>query len=390
MINILSRLFIKDHTNYKDSNVRTAYGILCGALGIFLNLLLFGLKLTFGILSSSMAITADAFNNLSDAASSIVEILGFKLAAMEPDREHPFGHGRIEYVSGLIISLLIFIVGIELIKSSVETIFTPSDETVEVNYMNIAILCGAIVIKFYMYLYNHFIGKKIDSVSLEAVAKDSLGDMISTLTVIGSLIASRYTTLPVDGIAGTIVGLFILKTGYDSAKETISPLLGEPPSKEFITQIEEELLTYEPILSMHDIVVHDYGPGRIMVSLHAEVPGDKNIYDLHEVIDKAEYFISKKFKCHTVIHMDPVDQNNQRLNELKITANKIIKDINPELTLHDMRIVPGKNNSNLIFDVVKAFSCKLSDDELISLIRRKMKEEAPDVSCVITIDMPYY
>lgn len=390
MINILSRIFIKNHTDYKNPEVRTAYGILCGAAGIFLNLLLFGVKLAFGLLSSSIAIIADAFNNLSDAASSIVEISGFKLAAMEPDREHPFGHGRIEYISGLIISFFIVLVGIELIKSSFTQIFESSTTPEEINYTNIAILTAAILVKFYMYIYNHKIGKKINSVSLEAVAKDSLGDMISTLTVIASLIVSRFTTLPVDGIAGIIVGLFILKTGYESAKETISPLLGEPPSMELIKEIEEELLTFKPISSMHDIVVHNYGPGRLMISLHAEVPGNENIYDLHEAIDRAEVSISRKFKCHTIIHMDPVDLNNQRLNILKEQTKDILEQINPEMTLHDMRIIPGKKNSNLLFDVVKPFSCKLSNDELIALIRKEVKKLNPDITCVITIDMPYW
>ena len=286
MIRLLAKLFIKNNKDYKDQIVREKYGILCGGFGIFLNVILFALKFIFGTIAASVAMVADAFNNLSDAASSIVQILGFKLASKKPDSQHPFGHGRLEYVSGLAISFFILLMGFELIKSSITKLINPEPQNY--NLFSILVMGFAILIKFYMYLYNHQIAKKIDSVTMEATAKDSFSDMISTSVVILSIIISRFTSFPVDGVAGIIVGVFILKTGYEAAKDTIGPLLGNPPSKELVESIEKELLQHKPIIGMHDLIVHDYGPGRMMISLHAEVPGYINIFDLHDVPDGAD------------------------------------------------------------------------------------------------------
>ena len=338
MISLLSKIFISDNKNYSDNTIRKKYGILCGCFGIFLNIILFIAKFIAGTISYSVAMIADAFNNLSDAASSIVQILGFKLSSKKPDPEHPFGHGRIEYISGLIISFLILLMGFELLKSSIESFFAPKQ--ISVNLISIIIMICSILIKFYMYYYNHSIAKKINSVTMEATAKDSLSDTISTIVVIISVIASKYTTFPVDAIAGLIVGLFILKAGYESAKDTIEPLLGNSPTKEFVEEIEKELLYHKPILAMHDLVVHDYGPGRRMISLHAEVPGNRDIFELHDVIDNAEVNIAKKFNCSVVIHMDPVDTENKRLAELKEVLTNSLKTIHTELHAHDIRMVP--------------------------------------------------
>lgn len=387
MVKILIRLFIKNSSDYGNTEVRTKYGIVCGAFGIFLNLMLFALKFIFGTVSKSVAMVADAFNNLSDGASSLVSILGFKLSLKKPDRDHPFGHGRMEYVSGLVISFLILLMGAELFRSSFSSVF--SSEKTEFSASSVAVMCAALLVKFYMYFYNHRIGKKIGSVSMEATAKDSLGDTISTLVVIASLIAGKYTDLPVDALAGMIVGVFIIKTGFDSAKETVAPLLGEAPSKDFIKEIEAELLLHKPIMAMHDIVVHDYGPGRRMISLHAEVPGDKNIFELHDVIDNAENDISKKFNCSVVIHMDPVQTHNPLLEDIKRHLKIILFVIDPGLTAHDIRIVPGPTHSNLIFDVVKPFSCKIADSELKVKIDSAVKIKYPDVNTVVTVDVPY-
>ena len=387
MIRLLAKLFIKNNKDYKDQIVREKYGILCGGFGIFLNVILFALKFIFGTIAASVAMVADAFNNLSDAASSIVQILGFKLASKKPDSQHPFGHGRLEYVSGLAISFFILLMGFELIKSSITKLINPEPQNYSL--FSILVMGFAILIKFYMYLYNHQIAKKIDSVTMEATAKDSFSDMISTSVVILSIIISRFTSFPVDGVAGIIVGLFILKTGYEAAKDTIGPLLGNPPSKELVESIEKELLQHKPIIGMHDLIVHDYGPGRMMISLHAEVPGDINIFDLHDVIDVAEVMISKKFNCSVVIHMDPIDTNNTKLEELKKILAEELPKIDENLLFHDVRMVPGPTQTNLIFDVVKPFECALTDEQLITAINIAVQQHDKRVFCAVTIDAPY-
>lgn len=387
MVKLLARIFIKNHENYDDLIVREKYGVLCGIVGIFLNILLFAAKFIFGTIAASVAMVADAFNNLSDAASSVVQILGFKLASKKPDPKHPFGHGRLEYISGLGISFLILLMGVELLKSSISSLFNP--EPIEGGVVPILIMCGAILIKLYMYLYNHSIAKKINSVSMEATAKDSLSDMISTLVVIATICIGNYTSFPVDGIGGIIVGCFILKTGIESAKETIAPLLGTPPDLDFIKSIECELMKHKPIIGMHDLVVHDYGPGRLMISLHAEVPGDINIFELHDVIDIAEVDIAKRFNCHVIIHMDPIDIKNERLVELKKVVVEECCKIVPNINVHDVRFVPGVTHTNLIFDIVKPFDCKFSDEQLKEKINTAINSRYNDIICVITIDQPY-
>lgn len=387
MLSLLARLIIKNHKEYKDSKVRSDYGVLCGAYGIFWNLILFGGKFFCGMFTGSVAMTADAFNNLSDAASSIVQIFGFKLASKKPDPEHPFGHGRFEYIAGLIISFLILLMGFELMKSSIDALIHP--ESVAFEPVALVIMIVSILIKFYMFMYNHRIAKKIDSVSMEATAKDSLSDTISTFVVIASVVASKFTTFPVDGIGGIVVGCFILKTGWESAKDTIVPLLGAAPSEEFVKAVEEEVLLHKPIIGIHDLVVHDYGPGRLMVSLHAEVPGNMNIFDLHDVIDVTEVSLAKKLNCSATIHLDPIDTKNNRLAELKKELKEILAKINPELSCHDVRMVPGITHTNLIFDVVKPFSYKKNDESLKTEIQNLVNSKYSDVFCAITIDSPY-
>ena len=387
MIKLLAKIFIKNHNDYQNEKVRSQYGILCGAFGIFLNAVLFTLKFVFGTLAASVAMVADALNNLSDAASSVVQILGFKLSTKKPDPDHPFGHGRIEYISGLIVSFLILYMGVALLKDSVLSIMHPKKP--DTSILSIIIMGIGVLVKLYMYLYNHLISRKIDSVAMDVVAKDSLNDVISTGVVIIAIIGSRFTTLPLDGIGGVVVAAFILKTGFEAAADTVAPLLGTAPSAELVYQIEEELMKHKPIIGMHDLVVHDYGPGRMMISLHAEVPGNLNIFSLHDVIDIAEHDISVRFNCHVVIHMDPVDTENKRLAELKeILAEEIVK-VNPELKYHDVRMVPGDTHTNLIFDVVKPFSCFLTDEQLKLAIHNAVHSRAPDFFCAITVDQPF-
>ena len=387
MIKILARLFVKNYKNYSDSKVRFSYGVLCAVTGIVFNVILFALKFFAGIISKSVAVTADAFNNLSDSASSVIELLGFKLASKEPDKNHPFGHGRFEYISGLFISFLILLMGFELIKSSVKAIFRPEELTS--GLFPLAVMFFSILIKCYMYFYNHSLAKKISSVSLEAVAKDSLSDCISTFVVLLSTVAARYVDFPLDGIAGTIVAAFILKTGFDSARDTIAPLLGTAPTKEFVMQVQTEVLKHKPICGMHDLIVHDYGPGRLLLSLHAEVPGDRDIFELHEIIDETEVALSRKFKCVAVIHMDPIDVKNERLNEIKLFMMNSLPKIDSDLKFHDVRLVPGKRHTNLIFDIVKPFNCPLTDKMLKTRINRLIKGSYSDINCVITIDSPF-
>lgn len=387
MIKLLAKIFIKNPGDYKNEKVRSQYGVLCGAFGIFLNLLLFALKIIFGTIAASVAMVADAFNNLSDAGSSIVQILGFKLSSKKPDPDHPFGHGRIEYISGLIVSFFILYMGIALLKDSVLSIMNP--KPLQAGLLSVSIMGLGILVKLYMFIYNHLIAKKIESVAMEVVAKDSLNDVISTAVVIVALIGSRFTSLSLDGIGGVVVAVFILKTGFEAASDTIAPLLGTAPSARLVSEIEEELMKHKPIVGMHDLIVHDYGPGRMMISLHAEVPGNLNIFSLHDVIDVAEHDISVRFGCQVVIHMDPVDTENKRLAELKEVLAREIANINPELKFHDVRMVPGDTHTNLIFDVVKPYSWKGSDEQLKLAIHNAVHARFSDVYCAITVDLPY-
>lgn len=387
MINFLAKLFIKNYKDYKSPSVRSAYGVLCGYFGIFWNVILFLLKLVAGLMVHSLSMVADAINNLSDAASSVVSIIGFKLSNKKPDSTHPFGHGRVEYICGLVISFLILMMSVELFKSSIESLINP--KPVEASLFALIVLIASILIKFYMFLYNNNIAKKINSVAMSATAKDSFSDMISTAVVIFAIIASKFTTFPFDGIAGIIVALSIFFAGIEAAKETISPLLGKSPEKEFVEEIQQELLKFEPIVGMHDLLVHDYGPGRFMISLHAEVPGHLNIFELHDVIDNAEVALAKKFNSSVVIHMDPIDTNNKQIKEYKDFVVNILHPLHKDFSVHDFRIVPGLTHTNIIFDIVRPYECKLTDKDLISYVQTKVKESYPNLNCVIIIDNPY-
>ncbi|MCQ2613051.1 MAG: cation diffusion facilitator family transporter [Treponemataceae bacterium] len=387
MFSLLKRIFIKDFSNYTDPKVRTAYGILCAGFGIFLNVMLSVLKFLAGVMSKSVALTADAMNNLSDAASSIVTLLGFKLGAKKADKDHPFGHGRLEYVAGLIIAGIILIMGFELALSSIKGILNP--EKTEFSFIPAVIMIASIAVKFYMYFYNHRTSKLISSPALDATAKDSLGDMISTAVAFASLVLGIWTDLPVDGIGGLIVSVFILNAGREAAQDTIDPLLGLPPEKEFVDGIEETVLAHEIVVGIHDLIVHDYGPGRRIISLHAEVPGNRNIFDIHDEIDVIEFELAQKFNCWATIHMDPIDTENQRLKELKALVVEICKSIDSRISAHDIRMVPGTTHTNLIFDIVRPLDCTYSEEELRSMIFEKVRETQPDVLCVITVDVPF-
>ena len=362
MIAILGRLFIKNHADTADASVRRAWGTLCGVMGVVLNVLLCLGKLLAGALSGSIAITADAFNNLSDALSSVVTLLGFRLAGKKPDPDHPFGHGRMEYVSGLVVAGLILMMGVELLRTSFDKILHP--EAVAFSPIAAAILIIAVLVKVYMAFYNRAVGKKIRSTAMVATARDSLCDTISTIAVLLSMVATLFTDLPLDGYVGLRVALFILYAAVQAARETISPLLGQAPVEEFVHQIEELVLSHEGVLGIHDLVVHDYGPGRRIISLHAEVSAAGNVMELHDMIDNIETELGEALHCEAVIHMDPVAADNEEVLRLRMAVTALVQAIDPQLTIHDFRVVPGPTHTNLIFDVVLPFAVDMEPEVL--------------------------
>ncbi len=387
MVSLLGKLFIKDYTNYNDSGVRRKYGILASIIGIFLNILLFGFKYFAGWLSGSVAIMADAFNNLSDAGSSIITLAGFKVTGMSPDAEHPFGHGRVEYISGFIVSMAIILMGVELLKSSAVKILDPVK--IDTSAAAFIILAVSVFIKLYMAFYNNSIGRKINSAAMKATAIDSLSDAAATSVVFVSMAVMMYSDINIDGYTGALVAMFILFAGYNAAKDTISPLLGTKPSKEIVEAIDSVIMSHEGILGVHDLIVHDYGPGRMIVSLHAEVPGDRNIYELHDLIDHIENDLNDMFNCECVIHMDPVDINDNRVKEVRAEAGKAVQSVDERLSIHDLRIVPCQNYDNIIFDMIVPPECHKRDKEIKEQVCRKIEEKYPGCKAVIKIDKSY-
>ena len=387
MIKLLAKIFIKDSQNTADSKVRVAYGYLCGAVGIALNILLFAGKMIAGTISGSVAVTADAFNNLSDAGSSIISLIGFRLASQKPDPHHPFGHGRFEYIASLIISIIIVLMGFELGKSSFEKIVAP--QAVEYSAVTFAVLGVSVLVKLYMFFYNNSVGKKIDSATMRATAMDSISDAVSTGAVLISAVIAMFTNLALDGWMGLVVAAFIMVTGFKSAKETIDSLLGTPPSPEFVKQIEDMALQYDDIIGVHDMIVHNYGPGRTFVSLHAEVPSDGDIVAIHDTVDNAEREIAKKLGCLVTIHMDPVDVHDEHTAQLREKVSEIIKQINPDITFHDFRVVSGPTHTNLIFDIVSPMDCGLSDQELADTIADKIHQCNESYFAVINVDKDF-
>lgn len=388
MFKLLVKLFISDSENISNSTVREKYGILSGALGIVLNLLLAVFELLAGFFAKSVAVTADGMNHLSDCVSSSITLVGFKLSVKAPDKDHPFGHGRFEYITGLIVSLLIILVGFEILKSSALSIIHPAK--IELDLFTAVILVFSILIKAYMYLYNHYVSKKIKSETMEAVARDSLSDILTTFVVLLSMIASLFTTLSfVDGVVGCMVAIVILKNGWDSINDTMAPMLGKVPDTDFVKQIEEIVLEFKPIKAVHDIIVHDYGPSHIMITLHAEVPSDRNIFELHDAIDRAEVMLSKKFNCSALIHMDPIDFKSPKNIEVRSVLPKIAESLQSDITVHDVRCVPSGKHTKVLFDVSKPFDSKLSDDEIRDYLSSELKQRFPDTFCVMTIEHPF-
>lgn len=364
MVTLLAKFFI--HGGEEKSKVRQRYGMLCSVLGIVLNVLLFIGKFVAGNLSNSVAIMADAVNNLSDAGSSFVTLIGFKLAGQKPDTEHPYGHGRMEYISGLIVAAAILLMGYELVKESIGKIFNPQDT--EFSVLVAAILLVSIATKIYMFYYNASVAKKIDSAAMSATAKDSLSDSVATGVVLLTMLVGHYTNLHIDGYCGLLVAVLIFYAGYTAAKDTLNPLLGQKASEEFEQEIEDLVMAHEEVCGIHDLFVHDYGPGRQIISLHAEVSADSDIMVIHDVIDNIENELRLKLGCDATIHMDPVVTNDIRVSEKKEAVIAIIQKMDERLTIHDFRMVEGPSHTNLIFDVVAPFNFRLSDEELVKEI----------------------
>ena len=388
MFKLLTRLFIRDSENVRSAGVRRAYGTLCSVYGIFLNILLFAGKYFAGVLSGSVAIMADAFNNLSDAGSSVITLLGFVLAGKKPDPEHPFGHGRMEYLAGRMLSARIIVMGFELGRTSVEKIISPSP--VEAGLLPAAILFASILVKIYMCLYNRAAAKKIGSAAMEAAAVDSLSDSVSTLVVLLSMAMSYVFSVNIDGWAGLVVAVLILIAGYGAAKDTISPLLGKAPDEELVEKIRGIVMAYPEIRGMHDLIVHDYGPGRLVVSLHAEVDGRGDIFELHDAIDRAERELKSQLGCVATIHMDPIDAENTEVSKHRRAVTELLQThISPDISIHDFRMVPGTTHTNLIFDVLVPPGFDMTDEQVVAKVRELVHSTWAEHYAVVTIDRAY-
>ena len=387
MLRLLARLFIKNRQNTADPKVRERYGTLASVVGVALNLLLALGKGLVGFATGSIAATADALNNLSDAGSSIITLVGFRVAGKRGDGEHPFGHGRAEYISGLIVALIIILMGFDLAKESIIKIFKP--EPVEFTNATALVLAASILVKIYMAAYNRSIGKKIQSVSMRATAMDSLSDAVATSAVLASALIGKFFGLNIDAYAGIVVSLLILYTGLSAAKDTIDPLLGNPPDPEFIRRVGEILSEYPVVTGYHDLVVHDYGAGRRMISLHAEVPADADLLTAHDMIDLIEREVREKLGIELSIHMDPIMVDDEETDRFRALVTETVKEIESDATIHDFRVVDGPTHTNLIFDVVLPYKSKLSEEQFRAEAEKRVRQRNGKCFCVINIDRSY-
>lgn len=387
MTKLLIKLFVKDSENTANEAVRTRYGVLSGVVGIVLNIILSVFKMIFGAITRSVSIIADGANNIFDAVSSIISLVGFKISGKPADDEHPFGHGRIEYVSALTLAFIILIMGFELIKTSVDKFTNP--EAVIFSAPAVVVLVFSIIAKIWLAAFNKTVGKKIDSVAVNAVVADSIGDIAATTCSLIALIASKFTALPVDAVMGIIVALVVIYAGIGIIKDTLGPLLGEPPAKEIVEKLEELVLSYDGIVGIHDLVLHSYGHSKIIGSLHAEVPSDVDIMESHDTIDLIERDIREKLGIEISIHMDPILVNDPLTDELREMTAKVLGEISADITFHDFRIVKGQTHTNLIFDIVIPHSSLLRPDEIKNLIESKIRQENEAYFTVINVDRSY-
>ena len=373
MVNFLIKTFIKNSENTENPKIRQKYGTLSSIVGIICNVLLFLIKYAMGTLSHSISIVSDAFNNLSDCAGCLVTLLGYKMASKPADKNHPFGHGRMEYLTSLIIAALIIFVGIELLKNSVEKIINPVE--IRFSFAVLFSLVFSIAVKLWMAVFNAELGKKINSSVLTATAKDSKSDVIATSATLIALICSLFTALPVDGVMGLLVSVFILKSGYDIVKDTVDELLGKPADPEIINHIKEYVLKNDKIIGIHDLIIHSYGPGNMIGSCHVEVKSNESFTEVHDIVDSIEREIHNNLNILMTIHMDPIEVNDMLTNKCKKLVNNIIHSIDSSLDLHDFRIVSGESHTNLIFDLVVPFECKYSNEELKQKIDMQLSKE---------------
>lgn len=385
LTNLLIKVFIKNHNDVSNTQVRNSYGILGGIIGIILNVLLSFTKLIIGFIVSSIAITADGFNNFTDALSSIITIFGFKLASKPADKEHPFGHGRIEYISALVVSFIVMLVGFQFVQTSISKIRNPKPLFFET--IPFILLIISIIIKLWISSFDKTIGNKINSAALKAASLDALGDVFTTSCVAIGFLASKFTKFPIDGYLGLFVALFIMYSGFNLIKDTINPLLGEAPDSQLVVDLKKMVLSYDNIVGVHDLIIHNYGPGRCMASIHAEIPSDIDFIKIHEIIDEAEREISKKLNLHLVIHMDPLCIINEENLEAYNEINEII-EAHPNLTsFHDFRVIGEGGNKTIIFDaVINSKYRNISSEDIKSQLTDSIQESHPNYNCIITID----
>lgn len=386
MTKFISSIFIKEGADTTDPAIRHRVGLMGSGMGIFLNALLFAGKFFAGVMTGSIAVTADAFNNLSDAGSSIVTLLGFKLSSQKPDRDHPFGHGRIEYLSGLLVAGAILLMGFELAKSSVEQIIHP--EAVSFNTLSAVILAVSVAVKLFMAAFNRSLGEAISSAAMKANASDSMGDAAATSAVLIGSIIGHTMHISIDGYLGVVVSLIILYAGWEAAKDTVTPLLGTAPEPDFVSAVHDLVMAHDEIKGIHDLVVHDYGPGRLMISLHAEVNSDGDILELHDVIDNIEKELAAAFRCEAVIHMDPINVDDRETSEMRHRVDGLAKELEPNMTIHDFRMVTGPSHTNLIFDMVLPLESSLTPEKARDMMEEKVSSMGPYFA-VITVDRPY-
>lgn len=388
MTEFLIKHFIKDYKEVEKVSVRTAYGVLASIVGIFCNVFLFAVKFVVGFILHSVSVTADAFNNLSDAGSSIISFAGVKMAEKPADRDHPFGHGRIEYIAALVVSFLVLEVGFTFLKDSIGKIRTP--EELNFQTVSVIILILSIAVKLWLGMFNRKLGEKIDSKVMMAVFTDSMGDVITTGATILSLIFFRFTGINIDGIVGVGVALVVMWAGVGIAKDTLEPLIGEAIDPEIYKEIKNFVESYDGIEGTHDLLVHNYGPGRSMASIHAEVPNDVDIEQSHEIIDRIERDAAKKLGIFLVIHMDPVEMKDQRVLRIRNNAVQILKELDPACSIHDFRVVRGEKQINLIFDMVIPIEYdEKMREQLPRQLTERLKEADPRYECVITVEYDY-
>ena len=387
MTRLLIRLFVKNYEQVQDAGVRTAYGKMAGWVGIFCNAMLFIGKFVIGMLSGSVSISADAINNLSDASSNIISLLGFKMGSKPADQDHPYGHARYEYLSGLFVSVLIIVIGIELLRSSIQKVRNP--ETVEFSWIMMAVLAGSILIKLWMAVFNRYMGRAIHSETLIATAADSRNDVISTSAVLAASILSHYTSLELDGWMGILVAGFILYSGIGLIKDTLDPLLGKAPDMALVEMIQRKIMTYEGVLGTHDLMVHDYGPGRLFASVHVEMAAEEDVLKCHDIIDNIEKDFLEQDNLNMVIHFDPIVTSDEAVGDLRKWLSRQVKRIDERLTVHDLRVVPGVSHTNMIFDCVVPHEFELSDKEVRQRIQEMVSAEYAGYQCVITVDKSF-